>query len=364
MIVKNEEELLDRCLSSIKEAVDEIIIVDTGSTDNTWEIALQYTDKVYNFEWVDDFSAARNFAYSKAEMDYQMWLDADDVFPKRQLKKLLQLKSIITPEIDIVTMKYLTHFDDQNNPVFTSTRERLTKREKGYKWIDPVHECIPLIGNVFHSDIEIEHRKPKKDLCHSDRNLKIYEKYESDKKPFTPRQLYYYARELKDHSQWEKSASYFEKFLNTKQGWFEDNIAACFNLSICYNRMNEQEKILPILFKSFMYDAPRAEISSEIGYHYKRAKNFSNAFKWFKLAANLGNPESIGFILPDYWGYIPNIECCVCLCELGDFVNASIYNERAAEYKNTEAIEINRRYLAAKLYDYSTNAVNLTEAAF
>ncbi|MDE6896493.1 MAG: glycosyltransferase family 2 protein, partial [Lachnospiraceae bacterium] len=79
MIVKNEEAVLGRCLDSVKDAVDEIIIVDTGSSDRTKEIAAEYTDKIYDFEWVNDFSAARNEAFSKAEMDYCMWLDADDI---------------------------------------------------------------------------------------------------------------------------------------------------------------------------------------------------------------------------------------------------------------------------------------------
>ena len=66
MIVKNEELNLAGCLDCLKAIADEIIIVDTGSTDRTKEIAEQYTDKVYDFEWIDDFSAARNFAFSKA----------------------------------------------------------------------------------------------------------------------------------------------------------------------------------------------------------------------------------------------------------------------------------------------------------
>lgn len=60
MIVKNEEKVLGRCLDSAKEIADEIIIVDTGSTDRTKEIAAEYTEKIYDFEWNDDFSAARN----------------------------------------------------------------------------------------------------------------------------------------------------------------------------------------------------------------------------------------------------------------------------------------------------------------
>ena len=67
MIVKNEENVLKRCLDSIYDLMDEIIIVDTGSTDRTKEIAAEYTDKIYDFTWVYDFSAARNFSFSKAD---------------------------------------------------------------------------------------------------------------------------------------------------------------------------------------------------------------------------------------------------------------------------------------------------------
>ena len=78
MIVKNEEEVLERCLNSLKGLMDEIIIVDTGSTDRTKEIAARYTDKIYDFSWCDDFAAARNFSFSKATQEYIYAPDADE----------------------------------------------------------------------------------------------------------------------------------------------------------------------------------------------------------------------------------------------------------------------------------------------
>ena len=92
MIVKNEEEVIGRCLECVKDIVDEIIIVDTGSTDSTKEIVSKYTDMVYDFEWIDDFSAARNFSFSKASKDYTMWLDADDIILEADREKLLKIK--------------------------------------------------------------------------------------------------------------------------------------------------------------------------------------------------------------------------------------------------------------------------------
>lgn len=79
MIVKNEERVLARCLDSLADLVDEIIIVDTGSTDATKEIAARYTEQTYDFVWQDDFAAARNFSFSKASMDYIYVPDADEV---------------------------------------------------------------------------------------------------------------------------------------------------------------------------------------------------------------------------------------------------------------------------------------------
>ncbi len=84
MIVKNEESRLERCLDSIKPIIDnvsgELIITDTGSTDRTVEIAKKYTDNVLHFDWCDDFSAARNTAFSAAKGEWFMFVDADDVF--------------------------------------------------------------------------------------------------------------------------------------------------------------------------------------------------------------------------------------------------------------------------------------------
>ena len=78
MIVKNEEEMLEACLESVAGFVDEIIVVDTGSTDRTVEIALEKGARVEHFEWCDDFSAAREYSKSLATCDYVLVLDADE----------------------------------------------------------------------------------------------------------------------------------------------------------------------------------------------------------------------------------------------------------------------------------------------
>ena len=92
MIVKNEEKELPLCVNSVKPALDEIVIVDTGSSDNTKEVARQLGARVFDFPWVDDFSAARNHSILRATGDYILWLDADDRVDEGEVEKIRLLK--------------------------------------------------------------------------------------------------------------------------------------------------------------------------------------------------------------------------------------------------------------------------------
>ena len=131
MIVKNEEDVLERCLKSVADLVDEIILVDTGSTDRTREIAAHFTDQVFDFPWQDDFSAARNESFSHASMDYCMWLDADDILLEADQKAFLALKETLEPTVSVVMAPYHTGFDESGHVTFSYYRERLIKNRAG-----------------------------------------------------------------------------------------------------------------------------------------------------------------------------------------------------------------------------------------
>ena len=109
MIIKNEEEVLHRVLSCAKKFADEIIIVDTGSTDNSISIAKKYTNKIYNFTWVNNFSKARNFSFSKATKDYIMWLDADDYIAENEITNLISLLDNLNLSTAVCTVKLTSH---------------------------------------------------------------------------------------------------------------------------------------------------------------------------------------------------------------------------------------------------------------
>ena len=329
MIVKNEEDNIERCLNSIKNIVDEIIIVDTGSTDLTKKLCTKYTDKIYDFKWSDDFSAARNYAYSFASMDYTLWLDADDILLPEDNMKFMELKETLDPNISVVMMKYNTGFDLRGNTIFSYYRERLSKRDADFRWMEPVHEYLQVYGRTVNSDIAITHGKAPGEN-HNLRNLEIYERIKNQGIPLTPRGTYYYARELKDGERITEAIGQFEEFLASGLGWVEDNITACSELANCYKEINDSEKALMAMFRSFFYDTPRAEICCQIGYHFQGKEDYKLAAFWFELILTLKKPvDSWGFMQPDCWDFIPLIESAVCYDNLGDYKKAEEYNNQA-----------------------------------
>lgn len=344
MIVKDEESVLGRILGQMSGIADEIIVVDTGSTDKTKEIAQQYTALVYDFPWIQDFSAARNFACAKAKMDYWMWLDADDVISPEQQKKLLHLKRTLPESTDIVMMKYLTGFDAHGNVTFSYYRERMVKNNRGFIWKGKVHEAIIPSGVILHSDIEIEHRKQK--AGNPDRNLAIYEAMISNGEELEPRHQFYYGRELYYHKQYNKAIHVFEQFLEEDKGWIENKIDACLQLSYCYNALGEEKKAVEALLHSLILDVPRPEICCALGFYMMDHQAYRQAVFWYEQA--LSNPidESYGgFFQKDFQGYIPHIQLCVCHDRLGNYEKALEYHKLTlAEKPDSPAVQQNQEY--------------------
>lgn len=156
------------------------------------------------------------------------------------------------------------------------------------------------------------------------------------------------ARKLRLSGKYEAATKIFEQYLAAKPNEPEECIAACYELALCHRLLKNEDAAFSALLDSLAFDAPRAEICCEIGYHYIRQGNFRTALRWFQTAAELEFPESPWFFLPEYWGYIPNLEACVCCCYLGEYELAKQYNMRAAVSKpNSAAVKQNEIYLAS-----------------
>lgn len=344
MIVKNEENVLDRALQSIKDVVDEIIIVDTGSRDRTKEIASQYTNNIYDFIWCDDFAKARNYSFSKATKDYCMWLDADDVLTKENKEALLQLKETLTPDVSVVMMKYDTDFDKFGKPIFTYYRERLLRRSDNFYWEGFIHEAISPRGKIEYSDIAITHRKIRPG--NPNRNLNIFRKKLKEGVIFTPREIFYYARELYYHQLYHEAISEFRRFLNTGRGWIENNISACQFLGYCYHHMGNIQEAIKCLLLSLCYDVPRAEICCDLGKYFYELKCYNQAIYWYAVALSCKRDDTTGaFVSPDCYDYIPYIQLCVCYDAIKEYKTADMYNELAGQCKpNATAYLQNKQY--------------------
>jgi hypothetical protein len=269
MIVKDEEEVLDRCLSGMKDLVDEMIIVDTGSKDRTKEIAGRYTDKVFTFEWTDDFSAARNFSFSKASMEYCMWMDADDVLLEKDRMAFLTMKRDLSLDTDIVMMRYHTAFDEKGNAVFWYYRERLIRNGRGFLWQGAVHEVITPGGNIVYSEAAVSHKKIG--AGDPDRNLNIYKKMLAQGKVLNARELYYYARELYYHGAYGEAAEAFGSFLRQPDAWLENKIEACQVMAQCYEKEGNRAASLQALLRSLEHHFHLVVLSS----YHQRGISFS-----------------------------------------------------------------------------------------
>jgi glycosyltransferase involved in cell wall biosynthesis len=331
MIVKNEEDTLERCLASVSDIVDEIIIVDTGSTDRTKDIARKFTEHGIAFLWIDDFAAARNFAFSHATMDYIMWLDADDVLLSEDCQKLLQLKQFLDPLVDAVSMGYHCDFDDHGNVSLEVRRTRIVKRLKNFQWHGAVHEDLFVNGNLFDSDIVVTHKQVHKV---TDRNLKIYENRLRQGKPFTPQDIFHYARELHQHQMYEKAIVFYLKFLEDKNNQVENKIFVCSRLADCYYQIGDKEKELAYTFKSFEYDIPRSESCCRLGYHFLQKNEFKKAVYWYKQAIGAPLPESNWTIVNQpSRTWLPHMQLGLCYYQLGQYDLSYQHNKIALSYR-------------------------------
>ncbi|MFC5449153.1 glycosyltransferase [Paenibacillus aestuarii] len=348
MIVKNEEDTIERCLNSVGDLVDEIVIVDTGSTDQTKSIVRKYTKHIYDFVWVDDFAMARNYAFNQASKDYIFWLDADDILKEKDRVSFAALKETLDPSVDSVTMCYHLAFDEFGEVAFSCRRNRLVKRSNRFQWIGSVHEYLEVWGSILNSDVAVTHNSTHHD---NDRNLRIYENRLSKGEQFSPRDMYYFANELMDHGRTEEAICCYEKFLTSGKGWVEDNISACGKLADLFHKLGDQQNELRSSLRSFEFGPPRAEFCCRLGYHFLQQNDIQSSIFWYNLATQLEHPkESWGFANPACSTWLPHLQLCVCYDRLEKYELAYQHNEAARRYRlDDERILQNKRYLDAQL---------------
>jgi tetratricopeptide (TPR) repeat protein len=181
MIVRDEERNLASCLTPVRGLFDEIVIVDTGSTDRTREIARQFNAQVFDFAWRDDFSAARNESLRRARGEWVFWLDADDRISERNLPPLRSLFGNLHNGPRAYLMDTESPQGDATAAATLVTHPRLFRRTPGARWKSRVHERLEFeegscSAETVFSDVQIEHegyRDRAKRTAKLRRNLRL-----------------------------------------------------------------------------------------------------------------------------------------------------------------------------------------------
>lgn len=286
MIVKNEEKILARCLDSIAFLMDEIIIVDTGSTDSTKEIAKCYTDQVYDFKWVDDFSAARNESFRYATKDYIYVADADEVLDEVNRARFAQLKENILPEIEIVQMKYCNqlqfgtayNFDEEYRP-------KLYKRLRQFQWTEPVHEMVRLDPIIYDSEIEIMHLPEQ---VHSGRDFATFQKQIRKGLRLSKRLHHMYAMELYisgEDKDFLEAEPFFQGSTDDPQRSLDEIKEASCVVARAARIRGDSHQLLKMSLKDIASEGS-AEMCCELGQYFMDQGDYEEAKMWFYNAAH------------------------------------------------------------------------------
>lgn len=347
MIVKDEEECLGRCLESVGEAADEIVVVDTGSTDATKRVAARYTQKVFDLPWTDDFSAARNAAFARATKPYLLWLDADDVLDERAREELIALKPRLDGTVDAVFLPYLYAFHEDGAPALVFERERIVRRDAGFRFEGRVHEAMAVWGNVLHEDIPVRHTR-----AHSNgrRNLEIYERVLARGETLCARDAYYYARELSDCGETERAVRAFGDFL-AMDGWIENRLDALVRRGACLEALGRGEEAKRSYLDALAL-SPRAEALCALGALCEREGRPDGAVFWYRAALLCEAPVRTGaFVNPDAYGYEPLMRLCVLLDAQGRHREAREMNERALALRPRDRAALENRAYFARIMD-------------
>ncbi|MCM2326170.1 MAG: glycosyltransferase [Candidatus Woesearchaeota archaeon] len=313
MIVKDEEDYLGRCLDSVKDFVDEIIIVDTGSIDKTKEIAKRYTKSVFDFTWNNNFSDARNFSLSKATKDWILVLDADEII---SVKDMLRLKKELE-EQDYEGYRLIqrNYSDDMANKKWVKiTDDPKYDESKGYKGFvrNPILRVFKNKKDIFFSgpvhESAIETAK-KNNLKLKTLELPIHHYYDEKKQnTLKERQLKYLQiaeENLKikeDGRLYSKAAAVYFSFLKDYEKALEYSLKAAdmgYNrenslevAAECHIRLKEYQKAYSIYKKLYESGYRSHSLCSNMAKLLLMHKKLEPALRMFKLALRQGHPDS------------------------------------------------------------------------
>lgn len=359
LIVKNEEKNINRLLESVDGCFDEIILVDTGSTDKTVEIAKSLGCQIHHFEWINDFAAARNFAFSKCTKDFVMWLDADDVLSSRE--SFIQWKRSAMQFADYFLATYNYALNDKGEPVCSFVRERVFRRKIGPTWQYPIHEGVIMragwaADRVPSTVWTVNHLRDAEDIkADKSRNLTIFELLK-DKGQWDGRMQFYYAKELYEAQRPLDSLVEFRKATERKDIEHHDRILAFQYGAYAAQAVADQlkpelteekkkylEESIRFSYEGLKLDAGRAEFYVIIGDAHLKQNNLMAALPSYGAAKACINHKATGspyegaiYSFVDCYGLQPQLQMARIYFHIGMLDMAEKEAKEAVEKYNSK----------------------------
>lgn len=305
MIVRDEEANLGKCLESIAGYMDEIIIVDTGSTDLTKEVAHQYTDKVYDFTWVNDFSAARNYSISKAKNEYILVIDSDEILESIEIDKIKA--SILDHPFGIGRLLRINEFSREGNSYQYQERVNRLFSKKLYRYEAVIHEqLVPIgsesrtpyeYGNTYPIPLTIRHAGYEGDLTvrkrKTERNIELL-KIALEKNPEDPYLLYQLGKSYYMEGNYPIACDYFGQALyfdlNPKLEYVQDMVEN-YGYALINAKRYETALLLLNVYEEF---AVTADFVYLAGLIYMNNGAFHEAIEEFKKATTMSYAKMDG----------------------------------------------------------------------
>lgn len=323
MIVKNEISNIEDLMEDLLPTVEEAHVVDTGSTDGTLEVLAGKKFKyphlnIHQFDWVNDFSAARNFSFSQATKDWVFWVDGDDRVSTIEFKKFKD-HVLDNPGVDAWLLDYIYSRFPDGSPQTTLGRERFLRRSKGPRWIGAVHETVDISCMRQHDykDLKIIHNRDGKVIDYK-RNVTILAK-EFERNPSDPRTCYYYGKELFDMVD-SRGVEVLEKYLALPVArWFDDEVNARFRLGKAYLAQGRHREAVRMAEEIYHLDPTRkrAEGYWLLGKVEQDLHNFEIAIKWYQRCIDTPPPPPRVLGL-EYYTWNPTRRVAECYQAMGN----------------------------------------------
>jgi hypothetical protein len=333
LIVRNEERTLGRCLASLEGAVDEIVVVDTGSNDRTKTVASRYTDRTFDFPWYQDFGAARQFAFDQATGDWVMWVDADDVVLGAEHIKSLTANA--PADVGVFYWRYITDRDAWGNPHCEFWRERCVRNDGTFRWAGRVHEVLvpqQSCAIVRSPDVVVEHygeedRGPEK----LRRNLDILEKEyaESGESP-SPRLLFYLGREYASAGYVDRALAAFSRYLDVAT-WDEERYLAQTQVASLHQAQRQYEKAIDADLQALKICPHWPDAYFGLARTYYFLRDWHRVIHWTEVGRAMPRPDTIHIINPMDYRYSWIIYYTNALYHVGAVQDAQAWTQQALE---------------------------------